>query len=140
MKILLAVDGSACTKRMLAYLAAHDEFLGKGHRYTVLTVTMAVPPHAEGFFDRETVANYYRAEAQDVLKPVRAFIAQQGWDVEFVDKVGHAPDVILDAERQGGFDLVVMGSHGHSPLASVLLGSVTNKVLNHSRTPVLVIR
>jgi hypothetical protein len=38
MKILVAVDGSKFTRRMLAYLAAHDEWLGPRHRYTVLTV------------------------------------------------------------------------------------------------------
>ena len=41
MKILVAADGSPFTKRMLAYLAAHDEWLGSKHRYTVLNV---VPP------------------------------------------------------------------------------------------------
>ena len=140
MKILLAVDGSACTKQMLAYLAAHDEFLGAGHDYTVLTVTMPVPAHAKGFFDRETVANYYRAEADDVLKPVKAFIAQQGWNASFAEKVGHAPTVISEVADSGRFDLVVMGSHGHSALGSMVLGSVTNRVLNHCKTPVLVIR
>jgi hypothetical protein len=47
MKILVAVDGSPFTKRMLAYLAAHDEWLGDAHQYTVLhTVAAAVPPRA----------------------------------------------------------------------------------------------
>ena len=47
MKILVAVDGSSYTKRMLAYLAAHDEWLGDQHDYTVLHVVMAVPPRAQ---------------------------------------------------------------------------------------------
>jgi nucleotide-binding universal stress UspA family protein len=71
---------------------------------------------------------------------VRAFIAQQGWNATFVDKVGHAPAVISETADSGRFDLVVMGSHGHSALGSMVLGSVTNRVLNHCRTPVLVIR
>ena len=37
MKILLAVDGSDYTRRMLSYLTTHDELLGPGHRYTALT-------------------------------------------------------------------------------------------------------
>ena len=43
MKILLAVDGSDYTKRMLAYLAAHDEWLGDRHEYTVLNTVTLVP-------------------------------------------------------------------------------------------------
>ena len=38
MKILVPADGSPYTKRMLAYLAAHDEWLGGQHQYTVITV------------------------------------------------------------------------------------------------------
>ena len=44
MKILIAVDGSSFTKRMLAYLTAHDEFPGRGHDYTVLHTVPPVPP------------------------------------------------------------------------------------------------
>ena len=42
MNILLAVDGSPCTKRMLAYVAAHDEWLGGRHQYTIVTAVPAV--------------------------------------------------------------------------------------------------
>jgi hypothetical protein len=40
MKILLPVDGSDHTKRMLAYIAAHDELLGAAHEYTLVTVVV----------------------------------------------------------------------------------------------------
>ena len=43
MKILLAVDGSATTKRMLATLAAHDEMLRGDNQYTALTIVPPVP-------------------------------------------------------------------------------------------------
>ena len=44
MKVLLAVDGSVYTKRMLAHLAAHEELLGRGHEYTAFTAVPPVPP------------------------------------------------------------------------------------------------
>jgi len=37
-----------------------------------------------------------------------------------------------------GCDLIVMASHGRSGLSAVVLGSVTNKVLTHTKIPVLV--
>ncbi|MES8964715.1 hypothetical protein U6V33_12375 [Cutibacterium acnes] len=46
MKILIAVDGSPFTKRMLGYVAAHDELFGPAHEYTLLTAVPAVPPRA----------------------------------------------------------------------------------------------
>ena len=43
MKILIAADGSAYTKHMLAYLAAHDERLGAGHQYILHRGRAAAP-------------------------------------------------------------------------------------------------
>ena len=45
---------------------------------------------------------------------------------------------IIAAAKDSGCDLIVMASHGRSGLSAVLLGSVTNKVLTHTKTPVLV--
>ncbi|MEO8154244.1 MAG: hypothetical protein ABI605_14335 [Rhizobacter sp.] len=42
MKILQAVDGRPCTKRVLAYRAAHNELLGNHHEPTVLTLVAPV--------------------------------------------------------------------------------------------------
>lgn len=45
---------------------------------------------------------------------------------------------IIAAAKDKGCDLIVMASHGRSGLSAVLLGSVTNNVLTHTKTPVLV--
>ena len=47
---------------------------------------------------------------------------------------------IVEVASQNACDLVFMGSHGRSGWGQLLLGSVTNKVLSHSRLPVLVHR
>lgn len=41
--------------------------------------------------------------------------------------------------KTGDFDLIVMGSHGHSDIAGLFLGSVTHKVLNKVYCPVLIV-
>jgi len=140
MKILLAVDGSPYTKRMLGYVAAHDELFGTAHAYTAITVVGPVPPQVTRFIDRETIDAYSRDEADKVLKPVRAFAAQQGWQLDELQPVGHAGDVIAETAEAGRFDLVLMGSHGHSGLGSLLLGSVASRVLAKCGVPVLIIR
>ncbi len=140
MKVLLAVDGSDFTHRMLGYVAAHDEMFGSGIEFTVLTVVAPIPPGAADFLDRETVHSYYHDEAEKALKPVRAFAAQQGWTVEFVERGGHAGDTIAEFATSGKFDLIVMGSHGHAALANVVFGSVVTRVLAKCKVPVLIIR
>lgn len=47
---------------------------------------------------------------------------------------------ILRAARAGRCDAIVMGSHGHGAVAGLILGSETNRVLAHSKLPVVVAR
>jgi len=140
MKILAAVDGSTYTKRMLAYLSAHDEWLGAHHVYTLLNVQPAVPARAAAVIDKATLKAYYEAESEKVFKPLRPFFAKRGMQAEFVAKVGHAADTIAAMADKGKFDLVVLGSHGQSSLMNLVMGSVATKVIAHSKVPVLLVR
>ncbi len=140
MKILAAVDGSPYTKRMLAYLAAHDEWLGPQHAYTLIHAVPAVPPRAAAVLDKDTLKAYYDDEAEKVFKPIRSFFNKQGLKASFVGKPGHAAEQIAMAADKGGFDLVILGSHGHGSLTNLVLGSVATKVLAKCRTPVLLVR
>lgn len=140
MKILVPVDGSAFTKRMLAYLTAHDEWLGTQHQYTLITVVPAVPARAAAAIEKSVLHDHYQAEAEKVFKPIRAFFKKQGVEAEYVSKVGGAADHIAALADKGKFDLLMMGSHGHGVLGNLVMGSVTTKVMAHCDTPVLVIR
>lgn len=140
MKILVAVDGSPYTKRMLAYIAAHDEWLGAVHEYTVVHAVTAVPSRAAAVVDRTVLAGYYEDEAERIFKPIRAFFKKQGLDASFVYKVGQAADVVANMARAGRHELVMMGTHGHGPLGNLVMGSVATKVLANCEVPVLLVR
>ena len=140
MKILVPVDGSPFTKRMLAYLAAHDEWLGGAHAYTLLHVAPAVPARAASVLDKGVLATHYSEESEKVFKPLRSFFAKQKIAAEFVAKVGPAADAIAALASKGKFDLLMMGSHGHGALASLVMGSVTAKVMARCETPLLIVR
>jgi nucleotide-binding universal stress UspA family protein len=140
MKLLVAADGSPTTKRMLAYLAAHDEWMGAHHDYTVLTAVPAVPPRAASVLDKTTLKAYYDDEAEKVFKPIRAFFSKQGLKAQFVSKVGSPGEVVPEFANKGKFDLIVLGSHGHGSFTNLVMGSVATKVLAHCDTPALLIR
>ena len=140
MKILVAVDGSPFTKRMLAYLAAHDEWLGAHHRYTVFTVVLPVPARAAKMIDKDLIKGYVADEADKVFKPIRAFLKAQGVEADFVSKVGHPAELIAKHSDSGGYDLLMMGSHGHGLLTGLVLGSVATKVLASCKVPMLLVR
>jgi nucleotide-binding universal stress UspA family protein len=140
MKILLAIDGSTYTQRMLAYLAAHPELIGSAREFTALTVVAPVPPHVTGYIDRKSLQQYYDDRAEEVLKTVRGTVAEHQWTPHYLTKVGNAADLIAATAKEGHFDLVIMGSHGQSALSSLVMGSVTSRVLAHCTTPVLIVR
>ena len=140
MKVLLAVDGSDYTKRMLAYISAHPELLGETPDITVYHGLMAIPPHAAAMVATADVRRYQESELDKVFRPIRAFFAQKGLAVEFVDRVGPVADGIAAYAEEGRFDLIVMGSHGHGELLGLVMGSVATRVLARCKTPVLLIR
>ncbi len=140
MKILAAVDGSSYTKRMLAYLAAHDEWLGAKHEYTLIHAVAAVPPRAAAVIEKDALRSYYDDSAEKVFKPIRTFFSRQKIPARYVTKVGPAADMIVQAAKAGDYDLIMLGSHGLGSLSNLVMGSVTTKVLAHCDTPALLIR
>ena len=140
MKILVPVDGSPFTKRMLAYLAAHDEWLGEAHQYTLLHVAPAVPPRAAAVLDKAVLQGHYAEESEKVFKPIRSFFGKQKLKADFIAKVGPAADTIAAVAAKGKFDLLMMGSHGHGLLGNLVLGSVTTKVMAQCGVPLLIVR
>lgn len=139
MKILLPVDGSDYTKRMLAYIAAHDELLGPGHEYILFTVVPPVPQYAARFLERGMLDGFYAEQAELVLKPVYAFAVQQHWNARQEHAHGHAAEAIAAHAESTKADLIVMGTHGHSALGNTILGSVATGVLARSKVPMLLI-
>lgn len=140
MKILLAVDGSDYTQKMLAYLTTHGELFGADNAYTVLTVQPALPPHARAAVGKDVVNHYYADEMEKVITPVTKFLKDHGISVKSDAKVGPAGETIARFAEEGNFELIVMGSHGHGALVNLIMGSVATQVLAHSKLPVLLVR
>lgn len=140
MKILLAVDGSEYTKKMLAYLTTHESLLSASNSYAIFTAQPQLPPRARAAVGREVVEKYHTEEAEKVLGPVSKFLARHGIEAKSQWKVGHAGETIAKVAESGKYDLVVMGSHGHSALGNLVLGSVATQVLAHCSVPVLLVR
>ena len=141
MKILLAVDGSPFTKKMLAYLSAHEELVAVGrHDYTALTVQAALPPRARAALSKDMVDEYYAEESAKVLEPVSKFLAQSGITVNACAEVGPAGETIAKIAEEGKFDLIIMGTHGHGSLGKLVMGSVSTQVLANCSVPVMLIR
>ena len=140
MKILLAVDGSSYTKKMLAYVTTHLEMFSGDNEFTALTVQGALPPRARAAVGKEVVDQYYAEEAAKVLDPVVKFLGRHDLKVKSLSKVGNAGETIAKTAESGKFDMIIMGSRGHGALGSLVMGSVATRVLANCQTPGLLVR
>jgi nucleotide-binding universal stress UspA family protein len=140
MKILLAVDGSPYTKKMLAYLTTNLEMFSGENEFTLLTVQGPLPPRARAVAGKTAVDAYHDEEAAKVLAPTLKFMERHGLKAKGLSKVGNPGETIAKTAESGKFSLVVMGSHGQSALGNLVMGSVATKVLAQCKTPVLLVR
>lgn len=140
MKILLAVDGSSYTKKMLAYLTTHEEVFGSKNDYTIITVQLPLPPRARAAVGADIAKGYYAEEAEKITSPVVKFLMRHNIQPQVIHKVGTPGDLISKAAESGQFDLLLMGSHGHSALGNLVMGSVATQVLAHCKVPLLLVR
>jgi len=84
-------------------------------------------------------AEQIKKHATMVLSRAANAAKQAGVSCDTIQVENEQPyQAIIAAAKNKGCDLIVMASHGRSGLSGVLLGSVTNKVLTHTKTPVLV--
>ena len=143
--ILIPTDGSETALK--AVRAAIELAAETGARVTGYCAQERAPIqiYGEGYgMDKRLVAEFEKRAGDFAQKNVRA--------VEAAAKTAGVPCNVLvtkatltyrgiiDAAEKKGCDAIVMGSHGHRGLKKLLLGSVTQEVLTHSKLPVLVFR
>ena len=101
---------------------------------------IAIPSRATRVVGSDVVASYYTEEAEKALKPARTRLQKAGFEPTVRFAVGNPADEISAAATKDDVDLLVMGSHGHSALRGLLVGSVTHAVLAQTTTPILILR
>jgi nucleotide-binding universal stress UspA family protein len=79
-------------------------------------------------------------DAVERLGALKASVFPHGSDVDTVAYVGRPAPTILDHAKAGGFDLIVMGTHGRTGLTHLFIGSVAEQVLRAAPCPVLTVR
>ena len=142
--ILICTDGSPLAlKAAKAAIALAKALRAKVTAYCALEDLL--PIYAEGYaFDQQTTDRFEDAMQKVGQKRVDAIgkLAKAA-GVPFVTLVttAYSPDDgIIDAAKKQKCDVIVMASHGRSGISKLFMGSVTQKVLTHSKIPVVVYR
>lgn len=138
-RILLPTDGSEsarpAAREALRFARAFDaDVLAL---YVVDSASFTTLP---GEFEWETLRESLEEQGRTALASVSEAAAAAGVRAEVRVAEGHPSEEILRAAAEWSADLVVMGTHGRSGLAHLLLGSVAERVIRHASCPVLVVR
>lgn len=141
MKILIAVDGSPYTQKALAYLSTNRTLFGQGSNLVLVNVCIGLPANVTRHVAKDVVDAHYAEEAAKVLDPVKKYLDEQGIaDYSVQLRHGHAAEQIVEAAKEAGVGLILMGTHGHGVFGRALMGSVASKVIAESPVSVLLVK
>lgn len=141
-EILVAVDGSAYSRKAVAYLLRHRDQLVASARITLMHVSPSLPsPRFTFATGKAALQQQRKREREQAMRGARRLLAKaRGLKYKEVHATGDPGEHIADYARGNGCSLIVMGSHGRGGMTSLLLGSVAQKTLAAGRTPVLIVR
>ena len=140
MKILLAADGSAFTKKALAFLVSNEGLAGPSDELVVLNVQPPLPPGVSGMVGGNVAADYHRDEAEKVLVPIREFLGRHKVPFRCLTVVGVNADEIVRVAGVEKARMIVMGTHGYGVIGRLVMGSVAQRVVAQSEVPVLLVK
>jgi nucleotide-binding universal stress UspA family protein len=144
--VLVPVDGSELSGKAVAQAvelaralkAKVTAFHAYPEYHAVLLYEYVAPIDA---ISRKDYIASAKATADTYLATVTKAATAAGLEVDSVVVASDYPhEAIIQTAKKKKCDLIIMASHGRSGVSSLLLGSVTQKVLTHSKIPVLVVR
>lgn len=137
-KILVPIDGSKNSKRALIEAKRLAEY--QGGEITLMTV---VKPLIVPYFGNTELARLDQKNIETakelLLTNTKKEFEHSSVKVETILKKGNPAEEILNEVEANDYDLIVMGSRGLGTFSKALLGSVSSRVLNHTRVNVLII-
>lgn len=143
MKILIGVDDSPHSRAAVEY--ARKMTWPKGSTIQVLSVahpvvaTFAeayVPPATYGGDLTQEVVRYHQETASGAERELQG----TGLVTEAKVLIGDPRTELVEAARAEGADLLILGSHGRTGIAKLLMGSVASHVVTHAPCSVMVIK
>lgn len=138
-EVLVAIDGSAHSRKALAYLLRHRKQLTNDSRLTLMHINVP-PPRLAAMIGRTAVDQHHKVEFEQAMRGARRLITKAQIKCKYLHTTGDPGERIANHARGNHSSLIVMGSHGRGGMADLLLGSVAQKTLAAARTPVLIVR
>ncbi|MGI6453314.1 MAG: universal stress protein [Syntrophomonadaceae bacterium] len=139
-KVLLAVDGSP-TSTEAARTA--NMLLEKGMAQKV-EVIHVVPNLINSYYDMggdmiKSLSEQTQEKGKEILRLTTEMFSMPE-KVQTVFRIGDTAETICEYAKKNGVDLIIVGSRGMNPLAGLLVGSVSSRIIHFAPCPVLVVK
>ena len=143
--LMVPTDGAKLSDKAVAHAIALAQALHAKVTFFYASPQFPMPAYADGvIYEPLSKREYGRLaakEADQILSRAMSKATAAGVECASLHSIASTPwDAILKAAKKTKCDAIVMASHGRSGLSAMLLGSETQKVLTHSKLPVLVVR
>ena len=138
-KILVPVDGSDNSLRAIEYAF----FLIKKADSSVTAMHVIEKPptvYVESQKLLNELLSNYRIESAKILDKCKQMAEKNGVKIETIIAEGDAASNITSYAAKENFDLIIIGSRGLGRFKEMVLGSVSNKVLHHTKSSVLIVK
>lgn len=140
MRILVPVDGSEQSRRLIRFLGSRGALLGASPEIVLVNVQSGPSEGLARVFGVEAVKAAYEEEGRKVFDALRDDIEAAGIKAREEIRIDEAGAGVAKEAETIGADLIIMGSRGFNPLKGFFYGAFTNAVLSETKTPVLVLR
>lgn len=135
-RILVGYDGSEPAKKAL--IAALE--LAQAFRGEVLALAVVRPPEfAELGIELEGVLEEAKGPLAEAFRFAQREAARRGVVLRTRSQVGHPAETLVRVAEEEGFDLIVLGRRGLTPIQRWMLGSVSERVLRYAPSAVMVV-
>ncbi|WP_298629015.1 universal stress protein [uncultured Thermus sp.] len=135
-RILVGYDGSEPAKKAL--LAALE--LARAFRGEVLALAVVRPPEfAELGVEVEGVLEEAKGPLAEAFRFAQSEADRRGVVLRTRSQVGHPAETLVRVAEEEGFDLIVLGRRGLTPVQRWMLGSVSERVLRYAPSAVMVV-
>ena len=143
--LLVATDGSKLSEKAVSHAISLAQAVGSKLTVFYAAPDYPLPAYADGVvYEPVSRKEYAKLAADDAKKILDVAIAKStaaGVECASAYTIAAAPwEAILAAAKKHKSDAIVMASHGRRGISAVLLGSETQKVLTHTKLPVIVVR
>jgi len=140
LKILLPVDGSENSSKTVADFIQLLDWYKEKPEFHLLNVQYPLDGNVSSFINQADIKQYHQEEGLKNLQNTRDLLDQAGISYQYHILVGDPAEMIVRFATEKQYDQIIMGPRGKGGIKGLLLGSVTNKVMQLSDIPVLLVK